>query len=250
LIQGLRKAERWARMKHTWALAMAVGLAIAAPHSARAQFGPPNGESLKALITGEVTATTKKLKELDANWRRITIGGSPSEGKGVAGGLGGFFGMMMGAAGGGQASASPAYFTQGTTVSVGQETFLITYRHQVKGLDFGALVAQAGPGGAPKLPEPEKLTADTDLQLTLVNVRSIQMISGIRAFNLDRELADGQKEFEAEITLRKQMEAGPFGGLGGAVAVPEPPMVEDMPAAPKPASKKPAPAKKPTPNRK
>src|SRR5690242_10670752 len=77
------RTERWAGMKRTWAIALAVGLAIAAQQSARAQLGPRDGESLKSLITGEVAATTKKLKELDGNWRRITLGGSPSEGKGV-----------------------------------------------------------------------------------------------------------------------------------------------------------------------
>jgi hypothetical protein len=235
-------------MKHAFGFAVAVGMALSIQPSARAQFATrPDVEPLKILLGGEAWPLNKKLKELDGNWRRITIGGNPSEGKGVAGGLGGFFGMMMGAAGGGQAAAAPSYYTQGATVTVGQETFLVTYRHQVKGIDFGALVAQAGPGGPPKLPEPEKLTADTDLQLTLVNVRSIQTLSGIRAFNLDRELSDAQKEFEAEIAVRKQLEGGPFGGIVGAppVAVPEAPRVDDGPGAPMAAPKKPAPARKP-----
>ena len=229
-------------MNRFWSLVAALGLLVGAPIASQAQE-----VAFKAAFGGELAPLTKKLKEMDGNWRRITVGGSPSEGKGMLGGLGGFFGMMLGG-GGNQVSVPPSYYTQGSTITVGQEVFLITYRHQVGGLDFGELVAQAGQGGPPKLPEPEKLTSDTDLQLTLVNVRSIQVVSGIRTFNLDRELADAQKEYEKEITLRKQMEGGPFGGLGGpGIAVPEP-AIEDVPA-PKAAPKKPAP-KKPAPKRK
>ena len=92
------------------------------------------------------------------------------------------------------------------------------------------------------------MTADTDLTLTLINVRSIQVVAQVRQFNLDRELSDAQKEFEAELNLRKTMENGPFGGMGGAIAAPEP-VVEAVPgealraAKPKPSKfvpKKPA----------
>ena len=232
-------------------LITAMCISLSAPVAAHAQFGgAPGADGLKSLFGGETMPLSKKLKELDGNWRRITIGGAPGEGKGMLGGLGGFFGMMMGGAGANHVAPPASYFTQGTIVNVGQEAFLVTYRHQTKGVDFAELVAQAGQGGPPKLPDPEKLAADTDLQMTLLNVRSIQSISGIRPFNLDVELAEAQKDFEKEIALRKQMEAGPFGGLGGAaVAVPEEPMVEDMPVAPKPAPKKAAP-KKPAPKRK
>ncbi len=235
-------------MKRLGMLALAAGVVLAAPGIARAQE-----VALKSAFSGESMPLAKKLKELDGGWRRITIGGNPSESKGSLGGFaGGMLGMMFG--GGGNAgglSAPPSYYTMGNTITVGQEIFLVTYRHQTKGIDFGELVAQAGQGGPPKFPDPDKLTADSELQLTLLNVRSVQMISGIRPFNLDRELADAQKEFEREIALRKQMEGGPFGGPGAAVAVPDEPEVGDGPAAaPKAPPKKAVAPKKPAPKKK
>jgi hypothetical protein len=246
-------------MNRIWILVAAAGLIAGASGAARADFGPAaQSGSLQELFGGDSMPLSKKLKEMDGTWRRLTIGGSPAENKGSLGGLaGGLMGMLFGGGGGNtpSLSAPPSYYTRGATITVGPETFLIAYRHQTKGLDFGDLVAQAGQagqGGQPKLPDPEKLTADTDLQLTLLNVRTIQLISGIRAFNLDRELAEAQKEFESELSLRKQMEGGPFGGGAGAAVAPDP-VIDDEPApkAPpkKPAPKKPAP-KKPTTRRK
>src|SRR5262249_33543077 len=112
------------------------------------------------------------------------------------------------------APQAPSFYTQGQTLTVGTETFLVAYKPQLKGLDMAALM-QAGPEG--KLPPPDKLTPETTLGIILLNLRSIAGITDVRPFNMDRELEESAKAAQAEAAFREQIGkgAGALGNLGG-----------------------------------
>jgi hypothetical protein len=201
------------------------------------------------LFSGKGPASTIRLKALDPTWRRVTISG-PAELKG--GGLGqlagGLFGAMFGGGAPPTSSYTPPQYTDGATTTLGGETFLVVYRPNLKGVDMAALM-QAGPGG--KLPTPERLTAETPLLLTLVNVRSITTVSDFRPFNLQQELAESAKAAEEEMKMLEKLQQGPGAQAGAVFGGPAP----DVQVAPEPVPDRAAPAKsvptkKPVPKKK
>jgi hypothetical protein len=237
-----------------WLAAAAVaGLALSAG-PARAQEPPTFLDAVFGRVPG-----TLKLKELSGEWRRMTLVG-PADASGATQSVGGLMSGLMGAMfGGGTAPKAPnplPYYSQGRVVRVGEEVFLITYRAHFRPLDMTAMMAAKGPGD---LPPPEKLTAESALALTLVNVRSISSISDIRPFDMERELAESARAAEDEVRLRGSLGQGPGGpaGFGGAAGVfsPEPVTAPDSPVTapaekPRPVTKQPAPVKKPAPRKK
>lgn len=152
---------------------------------------------VKDLLSGSAAPLTLKLKDLNTDWRRFTTSATGGD---VAGAISSVMSAMFGGAGGGG-----AYYTKGQTVLLAGETFLVTYRVKSKPLDFASLM-QAGPASRPKL---EKLTPDTTLALSLLNLRAIASLNEIRPFNIQEEIAESE-------SLAKAMENGPFGGGGGA----------------------------------
>lgn len=189
--------------------------------------GAAQGQTVNSadLFSGKGPASVLQLKALSPAWRRVNIGG-PAELKG--GGLGqlagGFFGAMLGAGSLPASNYSPPQYTDGATTTLGGETFLVVYRPNLKSIDMMALM-QAGPGG--KLPTPEKLTAETSLILTLVNVRSITTLGDFRPFNLEQELAESAKAAAEELKTLEKLQQGPgnqagagFGGLGSRCMTP------------------------------
>jgi len=202
------------------------------------------------LFNGRGPAATLRLKTLDANWRRVTING-PAElkGGGIGQLAGGIFGAMFGGGAPPMSSPAPPQYTQGATTALGGETFLVVYRPNLKSIDMAALML-AGPGGKP--PAPEKLTEETPLTLTLVNVRSITSLSDFRPFNLQQELAESAKAAEEELKMFEKLQQGPGNQAGGLFGGPAP-EVQAAPAVVAPeqsAPAKPAPAKKPIPKKK
>lgn len=168
----------------------------------------------------EVPASLK-LNQLDGTWQHVVIRSSESQ----KGGLGDMLGQLMqlgamsefgkdkggakpsdqmagmavmsmlgGLFGG---SDEPVYYTQGKTVTVAGETFLIAYTIEKKTPDIMSLMGASEKSGK----EPDmaalasmgKVTGDSALTLNLMNVRSIGTMAGIRAFKLETEIAEASK---------------------------------------------------------
>jgi hypothetical protein len=93
---------------------------------------------------------------------------------------------MMGALLGGSANV---VYTRGDLISVGGETFVVGY-HEASGGGIAALMkAEMAGSTASSTPEPKSLTPDTELLLTILNVRNVGSFSDMRPFNLEKELA-------------------------------------------------------------
>ena len=137
----------------------------------------PRLTTLKELFSGKLYPMTRKLKDLDEEWRRVTISG-PFDMNNYAMTLSTMFRRNIG---------ETVYYTQGETVQVGTETYAISYRPKMK------------PQPATKdrstrdasLPEPESLTRNTVLSFTLLNLRTSGSLTDIRPFSLEEEIGGG-----------------------------------------------------------
>lgn len=138
--------------------------------------------TIKDALAGKVAPLAMKLGDLNRDWYRVNIGAKASPD--VTGGAGrAYLSLMLGGAMG-----DSACYTRGDTVTVDGESFLIAYRLVTKPLDMTALMRGGGPNA---MPAPEKPTPDSPLSLSLVHLRNVEGLSGIRPFDLEAELTGG-----------------------------------------------------------
>lgn len=147
--------------------------------------GPPDAGaaavSLPDVFGGKTFPLTRTLKSLDETWYRVAIA-SAADATGATSG-------MMGALLGGSANV---VYTRGDLISIGGETFVVGY-HEASGGGLAAMMREElARGKDSSTPEPKKLTADTELLLTLLSVRNVGSFSDMRPFNLEKELADSK----------------------------------------------------------
>jgi hypothetical protein len=225
------------------ALALALTGLLLAP-AARAQENDAAG-----FLSRSRSPSALRLRDLTSEWRRVTLQ-MPDEAKGDAGGgIGGLLGGLMGGMfGKGMASAvtppPPPVYTQGQTVTLGGEPFLVVYRAPQKPLDMAAIMKAGPAGGPPDLPAPDPLKADTLLSMSLIRLRVIQSLNDVRPFNLEDELAESARAVEAEKALRAEL--GKEHGGADAPIFTKP---DDTAVAPAPRPPKPAAPRKPAPKR-
>lgn len=190
-------------------------MALAAP-----AFG--QNVEFQELISGKSAPLSLTLKDLNSDWRRMTVE-VKGDGKGV--GLGEILGPLMQAGmmsemgknkGGkpGEVAAAaigmmllsglfggggeePVYYTKGQTLSVAGETFLVAYRVKKSSLNLMEMFAQSAMEGG-KEPDPTrmlpgKLSAESPLVISLLNFKTIGSISDIRPFDLNKEIVESAK---------------------------------------------------------
>jgi hypothetical protein len=148
--------------------------------------------SMADFLAGKVAPFTLRLKDLvGGNYMRFT---SPY------GSGSGWLGSMSRYGG----DAAPAY-TQGRTVTIGEESYLIAYTVEVKGGDtMGFMYGRPNPNA----PEPEPVTADSALTVMLLGQRGNALMGSVRPFDLAAELADYQRylaSYQEMVTTRNAM---------------------------------------------
>ncbi|MBV9865275.1 MAG: hypothetical protein JO316_08000 [Abitibacteriaceae bacterium] len=131
---------------------------------------------LPTVLAGKTVPLNLTLKDLNGDWRRLTVNGQAD--------MSSFLRLMMGAG-----ATSDVYYTKGQTLTVGSETYIVAYRAKIKGPDFMSLM-RMGPDRVP--PMQEKLTPDTPLVLSLLNQRTMGSLIDIKPFDLQDELADNK----------------------------------------------------------
>lgn len=212
--------------------------------------------SLQDVVSGKDAPLTLHLKDLGSDWKRVAIAT-----QGSTGGMGDLMSQimplaMMGGSGpkskddmmgmafmssmfGGGNTGQPIYYTKGQTSAIGGETFLIAYKLEKPQVDFMQLIMESEKNGGKepdmaKLMTGSKVTADSALSLSLVNVKSISTMSGIRAFDLAQELAESAKGPGG--LLEMMMNHSALEAKTPATATPE--LSAPTPAAPAPARPK------------
>ena len=135
---------------------------------------PSRGEDINNRVFGQTLPLTMQLKDLSGDWWRMNVDQS---------GIGGLASFFVGIAGGSGVTAG-AYYTQGKTMTLWEERYLICYQVPPKPLNLARLIRYG-----PEAPKPEKLTPETQLSLSLVNLRTAISFNDIRPFSLEEEIA-------------------------------------------------------------
>jgi hypothetical protein len=183
---------------------------------------PAFGQSMdfQQLFSGKEFPHTLKLAELDGDWRRVSIGIAGAQKGGLSDMLGPLMqaGMMSdGDKGKGKNDAAaamlgmsffsslfgggekkePVYYTKGKTVTVGSETFLLAYCFEKPELNLMQLAADSEKNGKDpdfsKAAMDGRLTPESALTISLLNVKSITTLNSIRPFDMAQEIADSAK---------------------------------------------------------
>ena len=198
--------------------ALTAAFALAAARPAPCQFTTiptvtPPSASLNDVFSGSSNVPLSlKLGDLNGDWRRMTITGSVDLGS-----ITQAVTSLLASAGVG------VYYTRGQSLTLGSTTYLVTYRTQPKAFDLTSLM-QMGQNAAlsGKPPAPEKLTADTPLALTLLNLQSAGSLTDVRAFDLTTELANSANAVKAFNDLLFELGAAKGGPAGTTVPKPHP----------------------------
>lgn len=149
------------------------------------------GVEFEQLLSGSLAPLTVKLKDLDSSWRQISISGQFEMGDLLQ-----TYTSLFGGKGN-----SGVYYTQGKTVTIGSETYVIAYRFPStgEGVNFRSLIERTLGGGSSKPSQADKLTPETSLTLSLLNLRTIGSLNNIRPFNLKEELAASERAYQDAI---------------------------------------------------
>jgi hypothetical protein len=145
--------------------------------------------NFQKIISGEQFSLTKQLKDLDSSWRQIAIGGQYEMGD-----LMKSWSSLFGAAG-----YNNIYYTQGETVKINDETYVVAYRLPAsdKGLSFKSLFENAmssfSAAECSETTSTEKIKPETAINLSLLNIKTIGSLNDVRPFNLKDELAAFKK---------------------------------------------------------
>jgi hypothetical protein len=140
------------------------------------------------LISGKKAPLTKQLKDLNDSWRQIAISGQYEMGD-----LMKSWASIFSAD-----SYNNIYYTQGQTVLVNNETYLVAYRLPTSGktltiqsLFENVMGSMAGLTGTDcdSIVFAAKITPETTIQLSLLNLKTIGSLNDVRTFDLKTELA-------------------------------------------------------------
>lgn len=122
--------------------------------------------TLSEILTGKTVPNTVKIRDLNPEWRALATSGQFEFGNTIQ--------MMVSSFTGG--AFSPSYYTKGQTIAVAGETYMVAYSLQE---------------------QPEKITGETTLGLSLLNIKTIGSLNNIRSFNLVTETALLEKQSQS-----------------------------------------------------
>jgi hypothetical protein len=193
------------------------------------------GMDFQQLLSGKECPQSLKFKDLNGDWRHLSIG-TTDAGKGGMGDMlsqlmqvgmmsdkekskgkddaaSAMLGMSLlsGLFGGGGESEKPVYYTKGQTVTVGSEMFLLAYRYQKPAVNLVQLATEADKSGKDpdinKAAADGKLTPDSSLTLSLINIKAITTLTNIRPFDMDQEIAESAQGGGGLLDLIAQQQA-------------------------------------------
>ena len=140
----------------------------------------PNGivaleTSMDAVFAGRPFPTAINLKDLDPSWARVTVSiTAPTASTTLA--------MMTGNSTGGD-----AFYTRGDVAIINGERYLMGYRLQVKLPSIFEMSMAAAQGRKQNM---QKVTGNTSMMLSLLNMRQIAAFGEMRPYKLEQEILD------------------------------------------------------------
>ncbi|MBW4554283.1 MAG: hypothetical protein KME35_24740 [Aphanocapsa sp. GSE-SYN-MK-11-07L] len=168
------------KIRSTVSLLLAIATPVLFSPIKPAQAGVPSAiqptADLSQALAGTNLPLSLKLKELNSDWRRLTLGEQQSD----LASLIPFLGSLM------EVLVNHTFYTQGKTVNVGSETFLVVYRVPGNGISLASL-AKSSLTSEDSIPE---VTPETALSLSLLNLSAVKNLGDIQIFDLEQELAN------------------------------------------------------------
>ncbi len=140
------------------------------------------------LISGKQAPLTKQLQDLNDSWRQIAISGQ-YEMADLMKSWTNLFGANL---------YNNIYYTQGKTVKVNSETYVVAYRLASSGeaLNINSLfenvmgsVAGLAGGDCDAIASAQKISPETPISLSLLNVKTIGSLNNVRPFDLEADIA-------------------------------------------------------------
>ncbi len=142
---------------------------------------------LTEAISGKLIPLIVKMSDLDGEWRRFTVGPEASGPSAYVDAS-----IIMRAQETGVPPTS-VYYTRGWTQGSGDETYLVAYQTKSM-LTTIAMMMLTGEEDTRKL----VLTPESELTMSLLNLRTMGSMKDIRAVNLGEEIAESKALFGAE----------------------------------------------------
>jgi hypothetical protein len=127
----------------------------------------PKDITLATVFSGSIVPTSVRLRDLTPDWRCMATNGAVE--------FGNLQSVLNTSAGG---SFAASYYTRGQTITVGSETYIVAYS---------------------LLTVVDKITPDTPLSLSLLNLRTVGSLSNIRNFDVAKET----KVLEKQLAIYK-----------------------------------------------
>ena len=157
----------------------------------------------EGLISGKQVPLTRQLKDLDDSWRQIAISGQ-YEMADLMKSWTSLFGANL---------YNNIYYTQGKTVKVNSETYVIAYRLasseealNINSLFENVMGSVAGLAGCDcdAITSAQKISPETSISLSLLNVKTIGSLNNVRPFDLETDLAMLEKAEQQSKTACEQ----------------------------------------------
>lgn len=159
---------------------------------------PVRANDLTEIFADPNIPLTLKLGALDNNWKRLQLDG---ESLGPSPFLFGMSGILE------SALRTNVYYTQGQTVTLNKQQFLIVYRPDGRNIDLADLM-RSGRNNTPESLVNE-LTSDSQLNLSLINLSTVKGLKDIQPFNLQKEIEDSKQDLPEEDKTAKPTSPAP-----------------------------------------
>ncbi len=137
----------------------------------------------------EVLADTPmqlQLKTLDRTWQRLSLN-QESLGPALLFGMSGLLESAL---------RTNIYYTQGQTITLGKQKYLVVYRPEGSGMTLTELIKS----GRNQPPESlfKALTPNTPLVLSLINLSKIESLQDIQPFDMQKEIRESKEAIPKE----------------------------------------------------
>lgn len=138
-----------------------------------------------------------QLKTLDNSWQRLSLN-QESLGPAMLFGMSGLLESAL---------RTNIYYTQGQTITLGKQKYLVVYRPEGSNLTLRELIKSSRNTAPESLIK--ALTPDTLLVPSLINLSKIESLQDIQSFNLQKEIRESKKALPKEPKSIKTPKAAP-----------------------------------------
>lgn len=163
---------------------------------------PSRANDLQTILSGREIPLNLSLKNLDSSWRKITMTGQFE--------MASFMKTWSSFLGG--SGYDYVFYTQGKTVTIGSKTYLIAYHFPFIGkpMNFSSIFKSVLLGDCSEEGFPKKLTADTLVNLALLNLDTIGSLNDITAVNINQEITDSIQKYDAAVKACQENKNNPL----------------------------------------